>query len=121
MLTRVRPVPRQRLKISALDHHPDLCANDWNPAESAVISIAWQPHELFLRGLAHLPRGQHDLSELVKPLLLFLDQELRVTDDVDEQDVADLEAKIFGAHGLAAAFGMTPTFCAKAMKRGSSL
>ena len=26
-----------------------------------------------------------------------------------------------GAHCLAAAFGMTPIFCAKAMKRGSSL
>ena len=26
-----------------------------------------------------------------------------------------------GAYGLAAAFGMTPIFCAKAMKRGSSL
>jgi hypothetical protein len=54
-----------------------------------------QPDELFLRGLAHLRRGQHDLSELVQPLLLFLDQELCVTDDVDEQDMADLEAQIF--------------------------
>ena len=58
---------------------------------------------------------------LVQPLLLFLDQELRVTDDVDEQDMADFKAEIVVAHGLATAFGMTPTFCAKAMKRGSSL
>jgi hypothetical protein len=27
----------------------------------------------------------------------------------------------FGAHGLGAVFGITPIFCAKAMKRGSSL
>ena len=80
-----------------------------------------QPNELFVRGLADLRRGQHDLSELVKPLLLFLDQELRVTDDVDEQDMPNFKAEIVVAHGLAAAFGMTPTFCAKAMKRGSSL
>jgi len=26
-----------------------------------------------------------------------------------------------GVHGLAAVFGITPIFCAKAMKRGSSL
>jgi hypothetical protein len=35
--------------------------------------------------------------------------------------MADLEAKIVVAHRSAAAFGMTPIFCAKAMKRGSSL
>ena len=71
--------------------------------------------------LPMLRRGQHDLSELVKPLLLFLDQGLRVTDDVDEQDMPDFKAEIVGAHCLAATFGMTPILCAKAMKRGSSL
>ena len=54
-----------------------------------------QPDELFLRGLAHLRGGQHDLSELVKPLLLFLDQELRVTNNVDEEDMPNFKAEIF--------------------------
>ena len=31
------------------------------------------------------------------------------------------ETAQFGAHGLGAVFGITPIFCAKAMKRGSSL
>ena len=38
--------------------------------------------------------GQHDRSELVQPRLLFLDQELRVTDDVDEQDMPNFKAEI---------------------------
>src|SRR4029077_4509486 len=37
---------------------------------------------------------QHDLSKLVQPLLLLLVQELRVTDDVDEQDMPDFQAGI---------------------------
>src|SRR4051794_33753507 len=49
---------------------------------------------LFLRGLADLRRPQHDRSELAQPLLLFLDQELRVTDNVDEKDMSDFKAKI---------------------------
>ena len=44
-----------------------------------------QPNELFVRRFAHLRRREHDRGELVQPLLLFLDQELRVTDDVDER------------------------------------
>jgi hypothetical protein len=38
--------------------------------------------------------GQHDRSELVQPPLLFLDQELRVTDDVDEQDMPNLKTEM---------------------------
>ena len=53
-----------------------------------------QPNELFVARLAHLRRPEHDLRELVQPLLLLLDQELRVTDDVDEENMPDLEAKI---------------------------
>ena len=53
-----------------------------------------QPNELFVRRFADRRRREHDLSELVQPLLLFFDQELRVTDDVDEEDVTDLEVKV---------------------------
>ena len=61
-----------------------------------------QPNELFVGRVAHLRRREHDRGELVQALLLFLDQELRVTDDVDEEDMPDFEAKIvFGfRHGL---------------------
>ena len=65
-----------------------------------------QPNELFVRRFAHLRRREHDLSELVQPLLLFLVQELRVTDDVDEEDMPDLKAKIvvgFRRHHLCVA------------------
>src|SRR5215471_16055933 len=41
-----------------------------------------QPNELFVGRFAHRCSREHDLSELVEPLLLFLDQELRITDDV---------------------------------------
>ena len=50
-----------------------------------------QPNELFVSRVAHLHRAEHDLRQLVESLLLFLDQELGVTDDVDEQDMPDLE------------------------------
>ena len=53
-----------------------------------------QPNELFVGRVAHLRRPEHDLRELVQSLLLLLVQELRVTDDIDEEDVSDLEAKI---------------------------
>ncbi len=53
-----------------------------------------QPHELFIRRLTHLRGSEHDLSELVQPLLLFLDQELRVTNDIDEEDMPDLKAEV---------------------------
>jgi len=46
---------------------------------------------LFARRFAHQRRRQHDFSELVQPLLLFLVQEFRITDDVDEKDVRDFK------------------------------
>ena len=45
-----------------------------------------QPNQLFVRRFPHRRRRQHDFNELVQPLLLLLVQELRVTDDVDEQN-----------------------------------
>ena len=54
----------------------------------------WQPNELFVARLAHLRRPEHDLRELVQSLFLLLVQELRVTDDVDEENMPNLEAKI---------------------------
>jgi hypothetical protein len=61
-----------------------------------------QPNELFVARIAHLRRPERNLSELVQPLLLLLVQELRVTDDVDEQDMPDLQAQIVVGfrHGL---------------------
>ncbi len=53
-----------------------------------------QPNQLFVRRLPHRRRRQHDFNELVQPLLLLLVQELRVTDNVYEQDMPDLQAKI---------------------------
>ena len=52
-----------------------------------------QPNELFVGRVAHLRRPEHDLGQLVEALLLLFDQELRVTDDVDEEDVPDLEVE----------------------------
>jgi hypothetical protein len=51
------------------------------------------------RGLADLRRGQHDLCKLVQPLLLFLDQELRVTDDVDEQHMPNSRRRLSSDSG----------------------
>jgi hypothetical protein len=53
-----------------------------------------QPNELFVRRVAHLRGPEHDRGQLVEPLLLLLDQELRITDDVDEEDVPNFQAKI---------------------------
>jgi hypothetical protein len=53
-----------------------------------------QPDELFVRRFAHRRGRQHDLGELVQPLLLFLVQELGVTDNVDEQHMPDLQMEI---------------------------
>ena len=55
-----------------------------------------QPNELFVGRVAHLRRPEHDLRQLAQPLLLFFDQELGVTDDVDEEDMPDLELRIGG-------------------------
>jgi hypothetical protein len=54
----------------------------------------WAPNELFVRRLADLRRRQDNLGQFVQPLLLLLDQELGVTDQIDEQNAPDLEAKI---------------------------
>ena len=53
-----------------------------------------QPNELFVGRFAHRRRRQHDLRQLVQPFLLLLVQELRVTDNVDEQDMPDFEAQV---------------------------
>ena len=53
-----------------------------------------QSDQLFVGRFPHLRGRQHDFSQLVEPLLLFLDQELGVTDDVDEEDMPDLGVKI---------------------------
>ena len=55
-----------------------------------------QPNELFVGRVAHLRRPEHDFGQLIEALLLFFDQELGVTDDVDEEDVSDLELRIGG-------------------------
>ena len=68
-----------------------------------------QPNELFVGRFAHRRRRQHDLSELVQPLLLLLDQELRVTDDVDEKTCPISRSEIVGpAHGLGGGFRHDP-------------
>jgi hypothetical protein len=54
-----------------------------------------QPNQLFVRRFPHRRRRQHDFNELVQPLLLLFVQQLRVTDNVDEQDMPDLQAQIF--------------------------
>ncbi len=73
-----------------------------------------EPDELFVGRFAHRRGREHDLDELVEPLLLLLVQELGVTDDVDEKDVPDFEAEIvvrlrhgrcsIGNDGLAATY-----------------
>ncbi len=89
-----------------------------------------QPNELFVGRFAHLRRREHDLGELVQALLLFLDQQLRVTDDVDEQDMPDLQPEIglgFGGHGQLPAsasardrvsFGAAARCCASSVTSG---
>ena len=61
----------------------------------ALVLFLWARRcELFVSGCPHRHGREHDLSELLEPLLLFLDQELGVTNNVDEQDMPDLEVKI---------------------------
>ena len=52
--------------------------------------------------VAHLRRPEHDFRQLVEALFLFFEQELGVTDNVDEQDVPDLEFYFwrFDRHGI---------------------
>jgi hypothetical protein len=67
-------------------------------AEDQRHSIASrQPNELFVGRVAHLRRPEDDFRQLAEVLLLPFDQELRVTDEVDEEDMPDLE---FGIGGL---------------------
>ncbi len=42
-------------------------------------------------GETDLLRSAHDLYQLLDLLTLFVDEQLRVTNDVDEQDMPDLE------------------------------
>ena len=37
-------------------------------------------------------RREHDRGEVLQSLVVFLDQELRVTDNVEEEDLPDLQA-----------------------------
>src|SRR4029077_9790276 len=53
-----------------------------------------QPNELFVGRVAHLRRPEHDFRQLAEALLLFFNQELGVTDDVDEEDVSDLHLRL---------------------------
>ncbi|HEX4667237.1 MAG TPA: hypothetical protein VH207_11605 [Chthoniobacterales bacterium] len=62
----------------------------------------WQPDELLIRRLAHPRCLQNNVSQLMEPLLLLFHQQLRIADNVDEQNVSDLQAEIvvrFGWHG----------------------
>jgi hypothetical protein len=55
---------------------------------------------LLVARLAHVRCRQHDLSQAAQPLLLLLDQQLGITDNVEEEDVPNLEPKIaFGFSG----------------------
>ena len=67
-----------------------------------------QPDELFVSRVAHLRRPEHDLGQLAQPLLLLFDQELGVTDDVDEEDMPDLELRIGGQLGRHGSFYLEP-------------
>ena len=58
-----------------------------------------QPNELFVGRVAHLRRPEDDFRQLAEALLLLFDQELRVTDEVDEEDMPDLELGIGGLLG----------------------
>ena len=49
---------------------------------------------LLVRRIAHLRCAEHDPRQSGKTLLLFLNQEFRVTDDVDKKDVPDFKAEI---------------------------
>jgi hypothetical protein len=51
---------------------------------------------LFVARFAHLRRPEHDRGQLPEALLLLLNQELRVTDDVDEEDVTNFKLRIGG-------------------------
>ena len=58
-----------------------------------------QLHELLVSRFAHLRRPEHDFGELAQALSLPLDQKLRITNDIDEQDMTDLEGDCLSASG----------------------
>jgi hypothetical protein len=72
----------------------------WSEWESPEAVRNWVTTEcdnvLFVCRFAHRRGRQHNLSELVQPLLLFLVQELGVTNNVDEQDMSDLNLYVRG-------------------------
>ena len=48
-------------------------------------------------------RWEHSLDALAQSLPLFLEQELGIVDQIDEQDMPDLESQIglrFGSHNV---------------------
>ncbi len=53
-----------------------------------------QPNELLIGRLSHLRSRQNDLGQPAQPLLLFFDQELGITDQVDEEDMPDLQRQV---------------------------
>ena len=53
-----------------------------------------QPDELFVGRVPHLRSREHDLGELVEPLLLLLDQKFGVTDNVEEENVPNLKFRV---------------------------
>ena len=68
----------------------------------------WQPDELFISRVAHLRRPEHDFRQIGEALLLLFDQELGVTDDIDEEDMPDLELRIGGYLGRHGSFYPEP-------------
>ena len=62
-----------------------------------------QFHHPLVRRLLHLRRREHNFAQLTERLALFFDQQLRVANDIDEEDMPDLKLKMivrFGFHGV---------------------
>ena len=53
-----------------------------------------KPNQLFISRRAHLRCPEYDLGKLVQPLALFFDEKFRITDNVDEQHMPNLQAQI---------------------------
>ena len=70
-----------------------------------------QPNELFVGRIADLRRPEDDFRQLAEALLLFLDQELGVTDEVDEEDMPDFKAELvvwFRCHSISSLLLLSP-------------
>ena len=64
--------------------------------------------------------AEHDLGQLLEPLLLFFDQELGVTDHVDEEDMPDLESELVLGSGVILLLSLYRRFSSQSFwKRGS--